>query len=201
MKNSLLILLSIILCFSMCSTDFGKQSPSKTISTAKDSVTTSTRSLVKEQPSKTKSKRLTCSYKIYSPSQRNPFMGTWSVNGIDDGDDFMAYENISIDLDTSDFCVQDNQLGLFCKNVYYHDSLYLYVIETDQGRRFMGPKYYPPKPGSLFAICYIRNSTLCVIYTNRLFNKHKHDLELKDTLYKNSDKGIPYYSYEYSDSN
>ena len=67
---------------------------------------------------------------------------------------------------------------------YYKDTLYLYVISTDQGRAFMGPKYYPPKPKSLFAKCYVMDTELRIIYTQPIYSKNIDDLELDTVLFK-----------------
>jgi hypothetical protein len=108
------------------------------------------------------------------------FIGDWSKNGS------MVCDCISIGKDTSIFGVSCNQLDLDCRNKFHGDTLYLYVIGSDQGRGFMGPKDYPPKPKSLFAKCYVivtANIELKIIYTQPLFSKNIEDLELDTVLY------------------
>ena len=112
---------------------------------------------------------------------QNKFIGTWSKEK--GGDPICDY--IKIAKDKSDFSVVCNQLGLDCRNVYKNDTLYLYVTDSDYGRAFMGPKYTPPKPNTLFAKCYISGRDLKIIYTQKMFSNNIKDLELNTTLHKN----------------
>jgi hypothetical protein len=107
------------------------------------------------------------------------FIGRW---GRDATAEICHY--IEIDEDTSLFAVACNQLGVMCRNKYRGDTLLLYVIETDQGRGFMGPKYHPPKPGSLFAKCYTIDTMLKIIYTQKMYSENIADLELDTVLIK-----------------
>lgn len=107
------------------------------------------------------------------------FIGNWGKDGVP-----YVCDYIRIGKRTSIFSVSCNQLGLECRNKYHADTLYLYVISTDQGRGFMGPKYYPPKPKSLFAKCYVMDTTLNIIYTQPVFSQNIKQLRLNTVLYK-----------------
>jgi hypothetical protein len=115
-----------------------------------------------------------------SANAQNKFIGTWSK---EKGDPICDY--IKIGKDSSVFSVVCNQLGLDCRNVYKQDTLYLYVTDSDYGRAFMGPKYEAPKTNSLFAKCYIVNSDLKIVYTQKMFSNNIKDLGLNTTLHKN----------------
>ena len=107
------------------------------------------------------------------------FIGLWSKDS-----DSYPCDYIDINEDTSIFGVSCNQLGVECKNKFHGDTLYLYVISTDQGRGFMGPRYYPPRSNSLFAKCYVIRKMLKIIYTQSMYSKNIEDLELNTVLYK-----------------
>ena len=116
------------------------------------------------------------------------FIGTWS----NDSDITPVLNQIKIATDTSIFVVCD-QLGLVCKNVYHADTLYLIVLDSDQGRGFMGPKFFPPKPKSLFAKCFIVDSSLKIYYTQKLFRDNIKTLKLDTAFfYQNTESNIYY---------
>jgi hypothetical protein len=183
MVRLLLLSLLSILCFTMCSTRTNTEK----------GVAENTNNL---QATSDEANAKTGTYKsIYRTyKQRNQFMGTWCPQGTDSSDDCSC--DLEIDPDTSVFCVVNNQLGLQCKNVSTADTLYLYVLESDQGQGFMGPKFFPPKPNSLFAKCFIVDSTLRIYYTQKLFRDNIETLELNTILYKNSENGIDHFEIQ-----
>ena len=114
---------------------------------------------------------------------QNMFIGTWHPNKADPGYDYVLGD-LKVSEKETIFDVIYNQLGLDCKNVFRNDTLYLYVVGSDQGRGFTGPKYYPPKPKSLFAKCYIEKNILKLIYTQKLFYNNIKDLGLNTSFTK-----------------
>jgi len=107
------------------------------------------------------------------------FRGDWYAdkNGI-----LVLERGMQINVTTL-FTVMDFQLALECKNVFKDDTLYLYVIDSDQGRLFCGP-LYPPKPKSLFAKCYLIKNELHIIYTQKLFSDHIKQWGLVRVMYR-----------------
>lgn len=94
---------------------------------------------------------------------------------------------LEVKKNTSEFNVATNQLWLECTNKYKRDTLLLYVLSVDCGRRFWGPDLYPPKKNSLFARCYIVKDQLAIEYTQKAFRENIANWELKTTLHRTRD--------------
>ena len=197
--HTTIVSLFSVLCFTMCSTHVNtdgantidtdiQKAPNTAVDTPKKN---HLQAHVKKNPSP-------FVYRNYEHIKRNIFMGTWSENK-DENSELPETEYIEIDPDTSVYSIVRNQLDIECKNDYHGDTLYLYVISSNQANRYNGPKFLKPKTKSLFAKCFIFQSELRIIYKQKLFNKNKI-IALNNVLYKNSDHGIEFYNDLYYDT-